>query len=224
MEWSAGGHSSAPELKALTLLVDQSLPENTALDGEEVSGWSIQCLNSTFTGTTIDNVIGQKIVMKTIQLRLTIYPEIMNSGAAHVCSAGWTRCMLVYDAQNSGGNPASSFLAGDYLDDSASVNSFLLMGNRERYRTIMDEKIYTGNYITGAGGLPTIASEKNIGIVDLYKKVEMDTIYNSNFNGNAADITSGALYLLIGTTCFSNGGTGFSMNAVGHSRIRYYDR
>ena len=84
---------------------------------------------------------------------------------------------------------------------------------------ILKDKIYYfGPYTKDVG----FAAFENTGYnIKIYKKINMETIYNSTNGGTIADLSSGALYMFwIGSQTASGGG---DANAIVSTRVRFID-
>lgn len=144
-------------------------------------------LNPLQAGTGITDRIGRKCMMKSLLLRLGLYPSTTNSAP----SGTIVRALIVYDAQN------NSSAAGPNVSDilmTATWDSSMNLDNRERFK-ILWEKMFTvaaTTYTTGAlsaGSPRPIAYEK-------WRKMNLPVIF-SGVGAGTADIATGAVYMLL---------------------------
>lgn len=154
--------------------------------------------NGIVPGSGASNRIGRKIVMKSILLRWSI------ALSPTTTQGGTFRVMIVYDKQAN----ATAPVVTDILL-SANYTSQNNLSNRDRFVILSD-------MITdpiSAGGNYSLSGK-------LYKKLNLETMYNAGVAGTIGDITTGSLYILIG-----NNGTFATAQPIitYETRVRYED-
>lgn len=163
---------------------------------------SFVLLNGCIPGTSATNRIGRKISMKNLNMRC-YYDTQPTSGS------GFVRTMLIYDMQSNGVAPTA---ADVFLNGSTPfITMPLNLDNRDRFKVIHDRT----RYISAGSGL----SDTNMIYYKKYfKRLGLPTIYNAGSAGTVADIQTGALYLIVMTTCPTA-----NLNARVETRIRFAD-
>jgi len=157
-------------------------------------------LNGCIQGTDAINRVGRRIFMKSLMIRMGAV-----LGATGVSQGIVARVIVVYDKQPNG----AAFAAADYLvTDSFSANHQL--NNRERFVTCMDKVI----------GIPSHGGLVNFGFKK-YKRLNMDTTYNTGNAGTVGDIQTGSLYMY--TVMMANAVTVVPFTTTILTRIRFED-
>lgn len=167
---------------------------------------TVTLLNGTAQGSDFSNRIGRKATMVAVQLEGQIIPADLTNTASSKC-----RVMLIYDAQPNGALPAIT----DILTASTS-NAFMNLNNRDRFKVIADVNESIGHVVDTAtqaqAGSPTVHN------VSVYKKINLETIYDGT-TAAIADVQTGALLLVtIGNQAAGAGGLYF-----GAVRVRFID-
>ena len=136
---------------------------------------STQLLNGCTQGSDATNRIGRKLVLKSCLVRGTFTLASTSTGGSPI------RLVLVYDKQANAAAPATTdvFLA----DNFSSQNN---LNNRDRFIILSD---FISDPIAASGNF-------SIGF-KMYKKMNLETMFNGGNAGTVADITSGALYLFM---------------------------
>lgn len=162
---------------------------------------SIVLLNGLSLGTAAQTRVGRKINMRSIMMRAYF-------NAAATTTSGFVRVMLVYDRQANGTAPtAADILAQGGTPFITSINN---LDNRERFLVIHDKTRYLS-----AG---SAVSDTNAIYYKKYKRLALETTYNSGSSGTVGDINTGAMYLVVFTSCgIAN------VNARITTRIRFSD-
>lgn len=172
---------------------------NSALN---ISTPVLTLLNGCAPGTGGSDRIGRKIVIKSIHVKGYIYPDT-------TATFNTPKLCLVWDKQPSAVAPAFT----DIFDQVGGNNlpySPINLDNSRRFK-ILWSKIYN---VTG-GATVTDSSSR---WVEVYKKVNLTTVYNAGSAGTIADIESGALYLvMVGSQVSGTGDCTF----YGSTRIRF---
>lgn len=192
---------------------------NPASYGVNTNG-SITLLCIPVLGSDFNQRIGRKIVMKSVYIR-----GIMGAEAA---ITGWTpplaspaflaRMIILIDWQPNGAVPTIA----DILV-TASANSQLNANNRDRFKILKDKVYAIGNMDIDTTATQTwaICGGQTVKAIKVYKKINIETIFNATNGGTIADINSGALYMVwIGTTA---AGTDTDGIANLSTRVRYID-
>lgn len=161
-------------------------------------------LFSPTTGTTSKTRLGRKACIKSVQVRGICFSNfIANYSYTTPTTATMTmttpgaafatdicRLMLVFDKQANG---AVATLA--QILNSAVARSHLNIDNRDRFRILKDKtfQLEGGNGDTTKywywGGRQSHA-------IKIFKKLNLETTFNSGTAGTIADISTGALYLV----------------------------
>lgn len=164
---------------------------------------SVTLINTVAQGTSVNQRVGKKYFMKSVQIRGTMY----NNTAGVLNNAV---CLLVYDKKPTGSLPAIT----DILV-SASPTAFNNDNNTDRFRILRRwDEVLIGAPSATTG---TEASAKNF---DAYVKLNKPVICKAAGTGAIADIEEGALYFV---TCGTNAaGTSAAATACGF-RVRFSD-
>lgn len=190
--------ASGQELKFLDVANGAIVPFNT-------TGF-IQCYNAMLQGTTASTRIGNKVVIKTFQLRGELV--VPNDAPANT-----VRLILLWDSQPNGALPALT----DVLT-ATDGKSFMNLANRDRFWVLKDWQMNVGpstNLVLAAGAAPPLTKTFN-----WYVKVNRETVYNGNA-GTIGDIRTGALLLL---GCGSHTAASALYSTLdGTVRVRYTD-
>ena len=153
-----------------------------------------QLINGCAQGVNINERIGRRIVMKSVQFRAIL------SGQA---TASQHRIVVVYDKQANGAAPIAT--------DVFSVNTFyspLSLGRSDRFVVVLDE-------ITDSIQSQTL----NIS-AKRYVKCNLETIFSGTTSG-IASITSGSLYMFVANNADPT--IGVTSTAYMFIRVRYTD-
>lgn len=132
-----------------------------------------ELLNGTAQGSDATQRVGRKINLKSLYLRY-FFQLATTSNYGGAC-----RILIVYDKQANATAPAiTDILLTDHF---ASANN---LSNRDRFVTLVDHVCQpvgvSGNYVAA----------------DVcYRKINLETMYNSASTGAIGDITSGSVYL-----------------------------
>lgn len=135
-------------------------------------------LNGCANGSDASSRIGRKIVLKSVLVRYQFAMAPTSTFSSPF------RIMVVYDKQANAAAPAiTDILLTDHF---SSQNN---LSNRDRFVTIFD------HVTQGCGN----QSEFSISGV-LYKKLNLETMFNGGSAGTVGDITSGSLYMFVAQT------------------------
>lgn len=169
-------------------------------------------------GTDYTNRIGRKTLMKWIYIRGRVQTEASATAAVNLAvPAQQIRFMLVQDMQPNAAAP----VIGDILV-TASPSSQLNLNNRDRFRILSDKEFVFDPYLYNTAATVAYSSaSRQIYNFKKFKKLNLETIFNSTNGGTIADITSGALYMVwVGSQA---AGTDTDANAFLTTRIRFND-
>lgn len=187
--------SSRPELKSLDTTSTVSLFGGTA------GAAQMTLLNGCQQGTALWSRNGNKIALKSLYLTAMI----QQTGNAQTTNI-YGRIMIVYDRQANQlapggvtGGDITSLLqdtnAGGTNDNSAFAK--INLGNRSRYKILMDEHILLPSCTTGGTMLGWDPTADDYKIKKYLKLPSLDTEFASGKNnGDITDITVGSLYLI----------------------------
>lgn len=164
-----------------------------------VNTWSAgTLLNGMATGSDASTRIGRKITIKSLLARWSFQLATTSVGGSPV------RILIVYDKQANATAPAiTDILLVDHFN---SPNN---LSNRDRFVTISDfvsEGISTGDKFSESGVI--------------YKKLNLETMFNAGSAGTIGDITSGSIYMFV---CQDSGITTAVADFQSYVRIRYTD-
>jgi len=193
-QWNRPG-ALGPELKTIDVT---SGPAAFATTG------AVLLLNGVATGTDYNTRVGRKILLKSMNFKLSTY---INSA----CPNGdIIRTMIVYDTQANGAAPTVANILQTVAWDSP-----MNLDNRDRFKVLYDKYRSIPAYNYAAGAITT--GDFSSPLVKVYKRLS----YDVNFSGTGAtvgSIATGSVYLL--TISFNGSGVGYYVN----SRIRFIDQ
>jgi len=171
---------------------------------------SVTLLAVPILGSDMTNRIGRKIRLKSVYLRGTLQRESYAVGDHPATNC---RLILVHDKQPNGAAPAIT----DILTASTSV-AHLNLNNRDRF-AILKDKIWSLDpfYLNQTANNQYSGMGRTVAPIKIFKKLDLEVIFNATNGGTIADINSGALLLVtIGST--ADGGS-FTLS----TRVRYVD-
>lgn len=176
-------------------------------------------LNGCIQGTDFNERIGRKIIPRSVYIRGQMYPELARTSVTagvQETLAQLGRMILFVDLQPNGAAPAVTDLL-----NTASSFSQLNLNNRDRFRILVDKAFAFPNAVKAFTALGSTSGTYGSNFkLKIYKKLQMETIYNSGNAGTIADIQSGALYILwLGSE--ASGTT--DINAMATVRLRFSD-
>lgn len=180
---------------------------DTALNQVISNTGTMFLFNGISQGTDYTNRDGRIVTMKSIYWRFSITPNI---NATALAAGDSVRILIVYDCQTNGTAPTPANIL-----QVVNPHSPMNLNFRDRFKVLYDKQIgmSAAIYTTGAltTGSPTLKS------FSMYKKLDMETVYQSTA-GAVADISTGAVYLMLlgladqGSQC------------IGYCRIRFTDK
>lgn len=156
------------------------------------------------TGTDFNNRVGRKTIAKSIyirgSIRLNAAHNIEGNPLVEVISAPQTARMIIFiDSQPNGAAP----ILTDLLTE-AAPDGQLNPNNRDRFR-ILKDKLFAFDSVAfhplvtvpGANFTSTsyAAWNRTMYNIKVYKKLNMETIFNQLHNGDIGDISTNAMYV-----------------------------
>jgi len=182
----------------------------------------LQNLVTVNQGAGIPNRIGNKIALKSLRFRASIFPT---GNGVNQSIPYQTRWMIIYDRQPNGIYP----LVGDILGD-ITVNNSINVGdyissinptNFDRFIVLCDKMISIGQTLTGTLGLGQ-TTETSMGIDEFIKLKGLETMFKTSSIGSPiSDITTGALYLFVQAEGMPSGSEDWCLDCK--MRLRFYD-
>ena len=160
--------------------------------------------------------IGNKVALKSIQIKLSIDPIRL------VTFTDTARILLVFDSNANGATPTYSSIIQSKSATNVNVtdiDSFKNMDNTNRYRILMDEQFYLPQ-TNNTGGFPNIQGMNPQWQINKFIKLGGRQTQYTDTVASIASIGTGSLFLIT-TSAAAAGTEGYNM--VGHVRLRYWD-
>lgn len=157
-----------------------------------------QLLNGLMPGSSASERIGRKVTIKSLLVRWQSRLSATSVGGSPV------RILIVYDKQANATAPAITDIL--LIDSFQSQNN---LSNRDRFVTISD-------FITEPVSVQN--NHSNAGVI--YKKLNLETMFNAGVAGTIGDISSGSIYMFVAQT---NGVSTAVIDFAASVRIRYTD-
>jgi len=170
-------------------------------------------------GTDMTGRIGRKIVLKSCFIRGHIGTEASRNTAIDdvIVPATMVRMILLVDCQPNGSVPSTT----DLLKESTPTSQ-LNLDNRDRFKILLDKQwVFDPLYFNNNATFALASASRQQVAFKKYKKLGVETIFNSGSAGTIADITSGALYMFWVGNQSAIGG--IDNNAVLSTRVRFDD-
>jgi len=187
-------------------LPEKKFIDNTAAAASVDTG-TFYLLNGLSLGTSVLTRIGQKIVVKSIHVKVAV------NGAPFAQTPtlppNRVRVLLIWDNQPNTQTPT----LGDILEDSTAgvgILSSQFTGYISRFRILWDERIDLGNLVAN-----NAASDIITGYREKFLKTNLLVSYSDTNNGDIQDIITGAIFLVF---------VGASATAANYSQHQYYAR
>lgn len=172
------------EKKVIDILLTSYAVENT--------GTQLQLLNGVAPGTNINNRIGRKLSLKSLQIRGVV--AFTDNTTAN---PSFLRMVIVYDKQANAAAPTfANIMTSQDIAGTTETNAFSMvnLNNRDRFEVIRDKVIEMGVIDTTA--TQTFAVPPASATINEYIKLgNRETIYNAGTAGTVADIVSGSLFI-----------------------------
>lgn len=205
-----------PALKRQKTLVIQAVPvrasglkaelkfNDASFSTDATTTGAITALNNMAAGDTALLRDGNRIKMKSIQLRFTLENEAQNQNNA-------VRMMIVYD-RNANLSTASIATAGTGPLDTITIQSLRQVATVSRFKVLWD-KVYVLNSQSDTAGALCITHD------EVFIKIPSDCQDTAFADGTAAAPISGNLLLMY----FGNVAAGAGdVNVLGQARLRYW--
>lgn len=178
---------------------------------------SITLLHNPVLGSDYTQRIGRKTSIKSLYVRGLVQLELAAIGMPGATGACMARMIIFIDSQPNGAVPAITDLLVEALPQSQ-----LNLNNRDRFRIVKDREYVYDPFLVSTTATQAIANwGRVIHPVKMYKKLNIETVFNGTNGGTIADINTGALYMLwVGNL---GAGTNVDMNAIVSTRVRYKD-
>lgn len=165
---------------------------------------SVVSLNNFAAGDTNLLRDGNRIKMKSIQLRFTLENEALNQNNA-------VRMMIVYDKQTNLTAPTIA-TAGTGPLDTITIQSLRQVATVSRFKILCDRVYVINSTSDTAGALQIIHDE-------IFVKIPLDSQDVAYGSGGATEPVSGGLYLMY----FGNVAAGAGdVNVLGQARLRFW--
>lgn len=189
-------------------------------------------LNVPVSGAAFYQRVGNKISMKSLQLRGEILPSGANAAAVSEQTA---RIIVYYDRQANGAAPTVADVLTSTLSNGTTASTaidFININNRDRFLILMDQQVLLSalgiNGATAASSA-TVAIDINnnangtqgqFNINRFIKLKGLETVFKASA-GNIGDISAGAIGVLTISTGDVNATSAWQL--IMSSRLRYYD-
>jgi len=165
-------------------------------------------------GTDMTNRIGRKILIKSIYVKGMIRIEDTTTATDSSSAGQYLRVAVVMDYQPNGATAAATDIF-----TSTNAISHVNLNNRDRFKIISDKYYNLGTFFhTAATGVGMV--DKSIVNVKIYKKCRYEVIFNAGSAGTTADISSGALLLVLQSSASAGAGA----NNEFRTRVRFSDK
>lgn len=203
-----GGFGPRPARAAMGLnrrpgTVERKFKDTLSTASQLDTTGTVVLLNGMAQGATQSTRVGNKITMKSVQIRM----QFINGTSSVAPIIRW---MIIYDKQTNGVLPAIT----DVLVLS-TVTSMMNLANRDRFVILAEE-----TFAPAAVWSDTAATAEFMEFHKRYIKLNLDTIYNNSSTGLVGDVQTGSLLLVT----LSNTASGLEEPALDFtSRIRYTD-
>jgi len=197
---------------------DTSISDSSIGSGADCT---IDLLFNPVAGTDMNQRIGRKARIKSIFVRGYLTRNSLFTPTAGTAGAPLiVRTILVWDAQPNG----TVMSATDLFQDATALSiSQLNINYRDRFKILKDKVMTLDPYVYTTTATQAVADMTNqIRSVKIYKKVNLETIWNATNGGSIADIASGALYL-VNLTSFPTAAAGNNVFSNFRCRVRYDD-
>lgn len=162
----------------------KAVDTNTSLSAIAGNG-SLQLINGIATGTDYTDRTGRKIILKSLLARIFIYPTLTTSSSYGVV----TRCLIIYDSQANGANPATT----DILNV-ATYDAPMNLNNRDRFKILYDKYVTTPSFVNTASAL-TVGSPTPR-IFKIFKKMNLEQIFGGT-GSTIGSIQTGSIFVLL---------------------------
>lgn len=171
------------------------------------SAGTVTLVNGIAQGNDFTNRDGRICRMKSVYWRYTITPY---NGTSTLSQGDSVRVLIIYDLQVNGTAPTVPQIL-----TTSDPHSAMNLNFRDRFKVLYDKQVNmaAGAYSAGvlSVGSPTTKT------FNVYKKIDLDTVFQST-GALSADIATGGIYLLV------HGFANQASNCYGYMRIRFTDK
>jgi len=164
-------------------------------------------LNGLSLGTSVTTRIGQKVVVKSIHVKIAVNGAPFSQ--TPTVSANRARVMLIWDNQPNTQTPTIS----DILEDATAgigIVSSQFTGYISRFRILWDERIDLTNLTSANAPTVNVTAYR-----EKFLKTNLLVSYSDTNNGDIQDIITGAVFLLF---------VGASATAANYGSHQYFAR
>jgi len=168
------------------------------------------------TGASMTERVGRKTQIKSCYLRGMMMKSLAATPTGSVTAeAQMVRLILIFDKQPNAAVPVMS----DILQTSTVYSQFNI-NNRDRF-SILKDKEYVFDPMIYDSANNAYAWNRTIHPVKIFKKLDLEQVFNAGSAGTAADINTGNLLLFLLTNTAP--GADKNINVYLTSRVRYTD-
>lgn len=170
-------------------------------------------------GTDMNNRVGRKCTVTSLQVRGTVFQRLADTNANGNSACGVVRVMYLVDCQPNGALPAIT----DVLA-TATPHSPMNLNNRDRFKVIFDKITSLDNYVrsTAVAGQEYIAVGRVNQHFKKYKRMNQEVIFTAVNGGTIADIASGSILQLVIGNQPTDAASG-PQQATTYTRVRFTD-
>lgn len=169
-------------------------------------------------GAGMNQRIGRKLTIKSVQMKGIVQLELAATPTGAVTAeANHLRMILLYDKQPNGALPALA----DVLTGGQTVNDLFNIDNRDRF-TILKDKVWSFDPMIYDSTNNAYAWNRTCAYCKLYKKLNLETVFNAGTAGTSADINSGNLVVL--WLANTPAGVDKNVDIYVNARVRYLDQ
>lgn len=190
---------------------------DTAMSATITNGGQFYALCVPVPGAGMSDRVGRKLTMKSLYIRGTVQVQLSATPSGSVTSeAHMLRLIVLYDKQPNGALPALA----DILGAGGTVNSMFNIDNRDRFQ-ILKDKTWAFDPMIYDSTNDAYAWNRCIYPVKIFKKINLETIFNAGTAGTSADINSGNLIAFWIENAAAAADK--NVNIYTNARVRYVD-
>lgn len=166
-------------------------------------------------GSDFTNRVGRRITMTSVQIRGMIIPEYAGSGTVGITAPQMVRMVLAYDRQ------PNALLAGvNGFLTAPFPTAFLDLNNRDRFQVLVDRQWVLDPWMYSTTATQSYAFGGTSKEFKVFRKINLETVFNAVNGGTFADIVSGALVLFFVGSSVAGAQ---DANAIINTRVRFVD-